>query len=67
MIIKRRRFKQQITLEDRLSAWAKSVEQKAAQLPPGPEREALIKKARQADIAAHLNEWAKSPGLQAPK
>ena len=26
-----------------------------------------IHKARQADDAAHLNEWASSPGLQPPK
>lgn len=67
MIERRRRFKQQFTLQDRLTAWAKGIETRAAKLPPGPEREALIKKARQADVASHLNDWAKSPGLQPPK
>lgn len=62
----RRRFKQQLTLQDRVSAWANQVKEQAASLPPGPEREALIKKARQADIAAHLDDWMKSPGLQRP-
>ena len=42
------------------------VRDQAAKLPPGPEREALIKKARQADTAAHLDDWANSPGLQPP-
>jgi hypothetical protein len=64
---RRRRFKQLLTLEDRLSAWAKSVREQAQKLPPGPEREALLKKARQADTASHLNDWANSAGLQSPK
>lgn len=63
---KRRRFKQQLTLQDRLAAWSKEVIEQAAKLPPGPERDALIKKARQADVAVHLDDWAKSPGLQPP-
>ncbi len=63
---KRRRFKQQITLQDRLAAWSTSVLEQAAKLPPGPEKDALIKKARQADVASHLDDWAHSPGLQSP-
>jgi hypothetical protein len=63
---KRRRFKQQLTLQERLTAWSKEVLDQAAKLPPGPERDALIKKARQADVACHLDEWAHSPELQVP-
>jgi hypothetical protein len=63
----RRRFKQQLSLQDRLSAFAKGVREEAEVLPPGPEREALLKKARQADTASHLQDWANSPGLQPPK
>jgi hypothetical protein len=63
---KRRRFKQQLTLQERLTAWSKQVLDQAAKLPPGPERDALIKKARQADVACHLDEWAHSPELQPP-
>ena len=66
-MFKRRRFKQQVTLQDRLAAWSKKVQEQAAKLPPSPAREALIKKARQADVANHLDDWAKSPGLQPPK
>jgi hypothetical protein len=43
------------------------VQRQASMLPPGPERDALLKKARQADVANHLHDWAKSPGLQSPK
>ena len=64
--MKRRRFKQTESLQDRLAIWAKDVRGQAAKLPPGPEREALVKKARQADTAAHINDWANSPGLQSP-
>jgi len=66
-MFKRRRIKQQLTLRDRLAAWAKQVQEQATALPPGPERETLIKKARQADVACHLDDWARSPGLQPPK
>lgn len=53
---KRRRFKQTVPLKDRLDTWAQEVRVQAEQLPPGPEREALLKKARQADIASHIDD-----------
>jgi hypothetical protein len=63
----RRRFKQNMSLRDRLAAWANEVRDRAKKLPPGPERDAQLKRASQADVAAHLDEWANSPGLQPPK
>ena len=63
----RRRFKQFLSLKDRLALWSEQVRAEAAKLQPGPEKEALLKKARQADTAAHLEDWANSPGLQQPK
>ena len=66
-MFKRRRFKQQLTLQDRLSSWATKVQEQADKLRPGPERDALVRKARQADVAVHLDDWARSPGLQPPK
>ena len=65
--MQRRRFKQQLTLQDRLAAWAKSVRAQADKLQPGPQRDEMIRKARQADTAAHMDDWANSPGLQPPK
>jgi hypothetical protein len=44
-----------------------SIRANASQLPPGVERDTLLKKASRADTAAHLEEWANSPGLQPPK
>ena len=64
---RRRRFKQSIPLHDRLATWAEQVREQANSLPPGPEREALLKKVRQADAASHLEDWANSPGLQPPE
>ena len=64
---RRRRFKQFLSLQDRLSAWAEQVRVQAAGLPPGPERDALLKKARQADTAAHSDDWANPTGLRPPK
>jgi hypothetical protein len=64
---KRRRFKQTTTLKDRLASFAKAVRDKANELRPGPEREALLKKARLADTAAHLDDWANSRGLKPPE
>jgi hypothetical protein len=63
----RRRFKQNFSLQDRLAGWANGVREQAKKLPPGPEPDELIKKARLADTASHLEDWANSPGLQPPK
>jgi hypothetical protein len=62
----RRRFKQTVSLHDRLSAFASRARDKAAALPTGPERDDLLKRARQAETASHIDEWANSAGLQAP-
>jgi hypothetical protein len=63
----RRRFKRTLSLKDRLIAWSESVRKQAENLTPGPQRDALLKKARQANTAAHLDDWANSPGLEPPK
>ena len=65
--MQRRRFKQTLTFPDRLKTFAEELKAKAAELRPGPERDALLRKARQADTASHIDEWANSPGLQPPK
>ena len=62
----RRRFKQTESFQDRLTAFAEESRAEAAKLPPGTERDGLLRKARQADTASHLDEWANSPGLQPP-
>ena len=64
MIIRRRRFIQPAALEDRLAAEAKSFRLEAAALPPGLQREALLRKARQREVAADTTAWLSSPELQ---
>ena len=61
----RRRAKQTTSLKDRLAVFAEDARGKASQL--GPERDDLLKRARQADTAAHLDDWANSPGLRSPE
>jgi hypothetical protein len=63
----RRRFNKKLSFRDRLASFAKTARKVAALLPPGAEKDELLRKARQADTAAHLNEWVSSPGLQPPK
>jgi hypothetical protein len=61
------RREQDIPLRERVAAWAKETRQQADQMPPGPERDELLKKVRQAETFAHLEDWLNSPGLQPPK
>jgi hypothetical protein len=62
----RKRTKQIISLQDRLSTWASGVQAKAAELPPGPERDDLLKKVRQADAATRFDNWYNSVNNQEP-
>jgi hypothetical protein len=50
--MQRRRFKNVLSFPDRLADQANRLRKEAEALAPGPERDALLKKARQADIAS---------------
>lgn len=63
----RRRVTHTLSLNDRLKIFSDQLKSAAARLRPGPEQDALLKRARIADTASHINEWANSPGLQPPK
>jgi|HubBroStandDraft_6_1064221.scaffolds.fasta_scaffold2123989_1 hypothetical protein len=68
--MQRHRFKQTESLQDRIASFGREAREKAARLPPGPERDALLKKARLADNSgSHLEDWANSPSpeLRPPK
>jgi hypothetical protein len=58
---RRRRFKQVTTLQDRIAEWATGVRDQVNGMKPGPERDELIKKLRQAETAMHMEDWASSP------
>ena len=64
---RRRRFKQTLTLEQRLAQEAQRLREQAKALPPGPRQERLLQKARQDEMVAHMAEWIASPGLRPPK
>jgi len=63
----RRRLKQSKSLKERLLEEAQNLREGAKLLPDGPVREAALKKARQTEAAAHMDDWLNSPGLQSPK
>jgi hypothetical protein len=64
---KRRRFTQTEPLEKRLADEVSRLRKEARGTPPGIERERLIRKARQAETASHIQEWLTSRELQTPK
>jgi hypothetical protein len=65
--MQRRRFKQTSSLDQRLTQEAQRLRKEVQGTPPGIERERLVRRARQAETAAHMQEWLASPGLQPPK
>jgi hypothetical protein len=62
----RRRFKQTLSLEDRLTAEAQRLRQEAKAMPLGIERSQLLRRAREAETASRISEWLRSPGLRPP-
>jgi hypothetical protein len=63
---KRRRFKQTLSLEERLASEASRLREEARSMRPCARRDGLIRKARQLDTASHMSEWLNSPGLRPP-
>jgi hypothetical protein len=55
------------SFEDQIAAEKSRLKAQAAGLPPGAQKDALLKKIRQLETASHLNEWLTSPGLQPPQ
>lgn len=65
--MQRRRVKQNGNLEQRLAQEAKRLRAQAKLLPLGSAREALFRKARQAETGLHITDWLRSPGLRPPQ
>jgi len=66
-VMERRRIKHETSFEERLAEQARSLREQAKTMPPGIEREGLIRRARQAETASHIKDWLSSPGLTSPK
>jgi hypothetical protein len=64
--MERHRFKELLSVERRLTE-AERLRKEARGTPHGIQREMLIRKARQAETASHMQQWLTSAGLQAPK
>ena len=66
--MERRRFKHTKTFQERLAEEAVRFREEAEKLPQGSmARELLMRRARQAETASHIDDWLRSPGLQPPK
>ena len=65
--MERRRFTHITSLDQRLETEAQRLRKEARGTPPGIERDQLIRKARQAETAAHMSEWLTSHGLRPPE
>jgi hypothetical protein len=68
MIQMPRRVKQTLTFEERLADEARRFKQAAEKEMPGSlARELLLRRARHAETASHINQWLNSPGLAPPR
>jgi hypothetical protein len=61
-----RQRRQVMPFDKRLAAEATRLREKAQSMPFGIERDDVLRKAREADTAAHINQWLTSPGLASP-
>jgi hypothetical protein len=65
--MQRRRFTQTQSLEERLADEAQRLRGQAKQLRPGTAREALIRRAREAETSSYMSAWLRSTGLRPPE
>jgi hypothetical protein len=65
--MQRRCYKNILTFPERLDHEVKRLRIEAEKLPPGSERDQLLRKARQAETALHVNDWLSSPELKPPE
>ena len=67
MVIKRRRFKQTQSLEERLAQDTLKLRAQAKMLPPGPDRSDIARRIRQNEAASHFCELLRSPEIELSK
>ncbi len=61
MTAKRSRRKQTQSLQERLAAFAENAREHASSLPPGREREMLLRRAEQNEVTSKLTNWLSAP------
>lgn len=64
---KRRQFKHTSSLKERLASKTKQLREQIKTLPLGDSRDHLLRRVRQNEIAASMDKWLRSPGLQSPR
>ena len=64
---RRNRGRQTTSLTFRLTQLADGARARAAALPPGLEREGLLRKAREADQALEMEHLVTTPGIDLPR
>ena len=65
-MMRRRRIKHDVSFEDRLARAAYQAREAAELLPPGLDRELLLRKAFACETAAEIHAWISSPGAEPP-
>jgi hypothetical protein len=63
----RSRIKQSSTLGDRLKKEARNLRKQAEGMPPCIRRDELLRKANQAETAAHMDQWLPPSGSRQPQ
>ena len=64
--MRRRRILHEISFEDRLARAARQAREAAELLPPGLDRELLLRQASACETAAEIHAWISSPGAEPP-
>jgi hypothetical protein len=64
---RRRRVRQTVSLQDRLAQQARDDRDLARNLPPGREREELLRRARRAESASQMTGWLTLPQRKSQK
>jgi hypothetical protein len=65
-VMRRRRIRHDVSFEDRLARAARQAREAADLLPPGLDRELLLRKASACETAAEIHLWISSPGAEPP-
>jgi hypothetical protein len=65
--MQRSQSKQTEPLQDRIASFIREIREKASRLPPGKEKDDLLRRIRLADTASDLSDWFNSPRLQPRK
>jgi len=65
--MQQRRRSRPHSFEDQLATEKARLKAQLTTAPRGPERDVLIEKIRQIEIASHIDDWLSSPGLRPPR